>query len=85
MSTSITSEKTGKVVKSEDEWRKQLTPEQYHVTCEHGTERADAARAIVEVLGPMVTEARMARIDAVVTTRGEIARFLSGVRKIRRA
>ncbi len=29
-----------KIRKSEEEWRKQLTPEQYHVTREHGTERA---------------------------------------------
>jgi peptide-methionine (R)-S-oxide reductase len=29
-----------KVTKTDAEWRKQLTPEQFHITREHGTERA---------------------------------------------
>ena len=39
-----TEEKTrkseGKSIKSEDEWRRELTPEQYHILREKGTERA---------------------------------------------
>ncbi len=31
---------TKKVSKSEGEWKQELTPEQFHVTREHGTERA---------------------------------------------
>ena len=33
-------DKTFDVAMSEDEWRKKLTPEQYHVLRKHGTERA---------------------------------------------
>jgi len=33
-----------RVEKSDSEWREQLTPEQYHVLREHGTERAFAGK-----------------------------------------
>jgi peptide-methionine (R)-S-oxide reductase len=36
-------EPTAKVVKTEEEWKKQLTPEQYHILREAGTERANGA------------------------------------------
>ena len=32
--------RAGRVTKTEEEWQKQLTPEQYRATRQHGTERA---------------------------------------------
>lgn len=37
----VPAEPTGKVVKTDAEWKKQLTPEQYHILRESGTERAN--------------------------------------------
>jgi peptide-methionine (R)-S-oxide reductase len=36
----MTEESTPKIVRTEEEWRALLTPEQYRVTRQHGTERA---------------------------------------------
>ncbi|MGC2779047.1 MAG: peptide-methionine (R)-S-oxide reductase MsrB [Bradyrhizobium sp.] len=35
-----TAERRPKIMKTDDDWRRELTSEQYHVTREHGTERA---------------------------------------------
>jgi peptide-methionine (R)-S-oxide reductase len=37
----VPAEPTGKVSKTEEEWKKELTPEQYHILREAGTERAN--------------------------------------------
>ena len=39
---------TFEVMKSDEEWRRQLTPEQYHVLREHGTERAGTCALLHE-------------------------------------
>ncbi|MGZ5861910.1 MAG: peptide-methionine (R)-S-oxide reductase MsrB [Methyloceanibacter sp.] len=39
-STEVEKGKSSRVTKSDAEWRQSLTPEQFHVTREHGTERA---------------------------------------------
>ena len=36
----MSSDPGARLTKTDDEWRKTLTPEQYHVTRQHGTERA---------------------------------------------
>ena len=40
-----TNQKSFKVQKTEEEWRKALTPEQYYVMREHGTERPGSCRS----------------------------------------
>jgi peptide-methionine (R)-S-oxide reductase len=50
MTSATDSAVKSKIVKSDAEWLKKLTPEQYHVTREHGTERA--------FTGPYVNEKR---------------------------
>lgn len=49
--------KPAKVAKTEAEWRKELTPEQYRVTRDHGTERA--------FTGPHVNEKRAGTYECV--------------------
>jgi peptide-methionine (R)-S-oxide reductase len=50
MSSDPSTDTTEKLAKRDEEWRKELTPLQYHVTREHGTERA--------FTGPYISEKR---------------------------
>ena len=49
------SSETFEVTKSEEEWRRQLTPEQYYVLREHGTERAGTCALLHEKRPGMFT------------------------------
>ena len=48
-------DETFEVTKSEEEWRKQLTPEQYRVLREHGTERPGTCALLYEKRRGMFT------------------------------
>ena len=64
---------SGKVAKSDAEWREQLSPEQYYVTREHGTERA--------FTGPYLNEKRVGTYTCVCCGEplfGADAKFESG-------
>lgn len=52
-----TAERRPGIMKTDDEWRRELTSEQYHVTREHGTERA--------FTGPHWNEKRAGRYSCV--------------------